>query len=418
MAITEYVGGESYGGTVIASDVRYGETFLNIDLVDKAAPGEVLKDPLTGELFLKKSIDGKVVSFAQKNSNVFDFLSEFNTIFQSSQGFIYPAKVGAYLIGTRYDINTIATGVRGESVDIYKDNISATISFEPSQETNGFFIKPILRNGDRISVGWLSGKFRDDEDTNFSGITETFKSFLATNLNYKDEYLYDSWKKLSGWARSNAIIDISVRVSGYSSGSKMTISSFFSYPIRLNEQNYIRINTGKIEVSSIAVSITKIYFPKLQYEYHIEESPSASNGLGNPLGALVEADLRACLRSLEIYYFITSRAQIPFGDNRVIHQCIDYESFAEGIDKVLTASGTRSVQSMVEKPSTWGIDSIWAEELRNIEPGGGGESIETGSENTMESLEEEIYRYPDESSLSFTQYLTDRDNIYIEGLSS
>ena len=49
---TEY-SGEQYKGKVYASDVRYGETFLNAEFIRKAAPGEVIKDPMTGELFIK-----------------------------------------------------------------------------------------------------------------------------------------------------------------------------------------------------------------------------------------------------------------------------------------------------------------------------------------------------------------------------
>ena len=138
--------GELYkDGEVISSDVRFGAAFLDVEHADKAAPGEVLRDPMTGELFTRRVIDGRLVSFSQKSHNIFEFLSEFNVQFQSAYGFKYPKSAGTYLVGTRFNADRMAThsyedhiNVLTESISLPKDiNSDNNLVFNVSNETNG-----------------------------------------------------------------------------------------------------------------------------------------------------------------------------------------------------------------------------------------------------------------------------------------
>lgn len=425
MAISQYTG-ESYPGTVVSSDVRYGETFLNLEYLDKAAPGEIMKDPMTGELYLRRSIDGKVVSFVQRTVSVFDFLSEFNLQLQSAEGFRYPEHSGGYLLGVKYDVNTMVTHHRGELFDIYNGNLvfprdidaNYNFVFNISTETNGIYIKAIMRDGDRIGVGWLTGKFSEHETVSFASVSRKFKDWLVMNLNYKDGYLYDTWKEMRDWVSSNAMIDLTITTTGTrSTGAVITNTVDITRPIRLNEQTYVLFPDSYKEnmqgITSVQVEVKKIYFPKIQYEYDMCKTSQSSTGLSNPFATLIEADLRACLKSVDMYYFISAPSELPLTDNRIIHQCVGYDFFTKAIDNILTASGTRSVQSQPLRPKSWGVDSIWAEEIRHIIPGG--ESVPSGSSGTFDQLEDELYG-PELNpvEVEFTQYDVNKEDIYIK----
>lgn len=410
---TEY-SGEQYAGTVIASDVRYGSTFLNAEFIKRAAPGEILKDPITGELFTKRSIDGKLISFAQKSRTVYDFLHEFNLQYQSALRFKYPDGPGSFLIGTWFDVNTMITKKLGSLVNIYDTalkfpsmdlNMGNVFSFAVSPYTNGVFIKPAIRNGDKNAIAYLSGKFSLDELTDFGGLVKTFREWLVMHLDYMSSAVYDTWRTLKGWQTSNVLVEATIIASGLNtSNSPVSKQTTKTYALRLGEAGYMEFPEGYAEgietINSVTVRIDKMHMPKIQYEYSIMETNAAASGLLSPLAELIEADHIAAMRIVECYYFITAVNHLPFGDNRTVHQLVDSVFFNEGVDKMLTASGTRSVQSQPLKPTTWGIDSLWLEETRRVYPGN--TSTPTGSESDFETLEKIIYDPTSETALSFT----------------
>lgn len=427
MSITEY-SGEQYSGTVIASDVRYGSTFLNAEFVKKAAPGEIIKDPMTGELFTKRAIDGKIISFAQKSRTIYDFLHEFNLQYQSALRYRYPDHAGAYLIGTWFDVNTMITKQLGTVVNIYDSvlkfpvmdtNPGNVFSFSVSPETNGVFIKPSLRDGDKNAIAYLSGKFTLDEITGFGGLSKTFREWLLMHLEYKSSAVYDSWRILDGWDASNVLIDATIVSSGLDEFNiPVSKETSKTYALRLGEAGYMEFPSdytdGVVQLNAVTVRIDRIHMPKIQYEYDLMTvNANTSSVVLSPLAELIEADLIACMKIVECYYFITATTQLPFGDNRTIHQLIDSIFFKEGIDKILAASGTRSVQSSPSKPDTWGIDSMWMEETRHVYPGNIAEP--TGSENDFKTLEKGIYDPSADIALSFTNNDASRKDIFIQG---
>ena len=423
---TEY-SGEQYKGKVYASDVRYGETFLNAEFIRKAAPGEVIKDPMTGELFIKRAIDGKIISFAQKSRTVYDFLHEFNLQFQSALRYKYPDYAGSFLIGTWFDVNTMLTKQLGSVVNIYDHlltfpstdvNMGNVFKFMVSPDTNGVFIKASPRNGDKNAIAYLSGKFSLDESANFGGLQKTFREWLLMHLDYKSSAIYDTWRAMTGWESSNMLIEATFIVSGRNaSGSPASKETSKTYPMRLGEAGYMEFPENYADgiktITSITVRIDRIHMPKIQYEYFLMTvNANSSSGMLSPLAELIEADHMACMKIVECYYFITDVDQLPFGDNRTVHQMVDAIFFNEGIDKMLTASGTRSVQSQPLKPATWGIDSLWLEETRRVHRGN--TSTPTGSENDFRTIEKYIYDPTADIALSFTNNDASRTDILVK----
>ncbi len=425
MANTEY-SGEQYSGTVVAGDVRYGSTFLNIEHALKAAPGEIIKDPMTGELYTKRAIDGKLISFAHKSRTMYEFLQEFNLQFQSSINFRYPDAPGAYLIGTWFDVNTMITKKLGSVVNFYADslefpsmdsNMGNVFQFQVSPDTNGVFIKATPRHGDKNALAYLTGKFSLEESINFGGTSKTFTEWLQLHLDYKSAAVYDTWRNLPGWSGSNMLMETTITTTGLDASSRpITVTVNQTYALHLGEAGHISFPEGYAEnietVNSITVRVDKIHMPKIQYEYFLMTTNTMSTiGVASPLAELLEADLIGAMSVVECYYFITSAAQLPSGDNRIIHQMVDSIFFREAIEKLLTASGTRSAQTGAFKPTSWGLDSIWLEETREVLPGN--TVIPTGSGNDFKTLEKELYNPSGDVDVYFTTKNTDRNNSYI-----
>ena len=87
---------------VFDADVRYGSSFLSVDNHRHSVPGEIMTNKVTGEVYIKRPGDGKIISFRQKSHTLYEAIQEFNIQFQSSVGFIHPESPGSYLLGTKF----------------------------------------------------------------------------------------------------------------------------------------------------------------------------------------------------------------------------------------------------------------------------------------------------------------------------
>ena len=155
------------------ADVRYGSSFLSIDKNKQSVSGEIMTDKLTGEVYIKRPHDGKIISFRQKSHSVYEAIQEFNIQFQSSIGFTYPEDPGSYLLGTKVDVDEFVSIEEKTDILLKNHEFSKTYGdkkdfrFEVSGKTNGFYIKPITRLGDRTVNGYLTGQFAEHEYVNF-----------------------------------------------------------------------------------------------------------------------------------------------------------------------------------------------------------------------------------------------------------
>ena len=75
---------------LLTPDVRFGTSFLDVSKSDIAVRGEVLMDKTTGEIFIKRVIDGKVISFAQQDTNMLDTINKLNILMQNNSLFKVP----------------------------------------------------------------------------------------------------------------------------------------------------------------------------------------------------------------------------------------------------------------------------------------------------------------------------------------
>ena len=99
-----------------ASDVRFGSSFLDITKHEKSVLGEIMTDKLTGEVYIKRPQDGKLISFRQKSHTVYEAVQEFNIQYQSSIGFaLFIKRPTLY---DAYFVSLVATSVYDQLLGI------------------------------------------------------------------------------------------------------------------------------------------------------------------------------------------------------------------------------------------------------------------------------------------------------------
>lgn len=406
------------------SDVRYGESFLSIGNNKKSELGEIMADKITGELYIKRPADGRIVSFKQKSQTTYDTLREFNVQFAySSVDFLYPDDPGSYLICNRYDVeeffkNDLKKDLLvdnysfSSSVNLYDD-----IRMQVSTKTNGIFVKPITRLGDRNIVGYFTGQFRAHEAGNFLSVIKTFEEWLELSKLYPSVYSYTEWKEFSSWDSCNALVDCTITVIGKNDNNEtVTNVKNVTAPLHLNEYSFVKFpsdyNEEITNIYSIQVVINKIYCPKLQYERYLSETSASSSGLVPIVTRLMEPDYKVPLHSIDVFSFIDSVSQLPTNENTIINNCIDVTFMEKAIEEIESSNGTKAIQASIEKPENWPVDGAWAEELRHIEVGEDVEVTENFTENNFSNIERELY-HDGIDTLEFTLLSNDKKDIFI-----
>jgi hypothetical protein len=89
-------------------DIRFATTFLSHEYRDYSVEGEALMDKMTGELFIKRPEDGRVLSFEQNKKYAYDQVLELRILLTNNEEFTYPTMgTNAFYVSTNYDLVTI-----------------------------------------------------------------------------------------------------------------------------------------------------------------------------------------------------------------------------------------------------------------------------------------------------------------------
>lgn len=408
---------------VHTSDVRFGGTFLDVENKEKSVKGEILSDKIDGELFIKRPLDGRIVSFNQKASSTYEMIKDFNIEFVTSEGFQYPSK-DCYFTGIYFDTNALSERNTGEKkVDICERNIefpdrvgdANDFIFTVSTATNGFFFKPKLRYSDRILMGFLSGEFRELED---SGVLDTsFKTWLTENKLYGNGDIYDIWKNVEYWNESNAILMYTVSIKGInSSGEVMEKMISDMAMIRLNEHTFIKFPISYLlnmaTVETVQVRINTILFPKLQF---IAEQYKDGMGMyTETIKHLMTPDYKMYLKETEVFYFVDGVEQLPEEVNCTIHHLVDYEFMKQSIRKINQTMASRPFASQPEEleDSEWSLDTVWNEELRRVNSGAKAYPM-IGATTTVEEVERSLY-FNDAVEVELTTMESTKEGIWVQ----
>ena len=105
---------------------------------------EVLIDKVDAELFLKRPLDGRLISFMRRYTEIYETINELNIQVQNHPEFYYPYE-NSFFLSMLYDIREVyGSDINILLGDIYLRNIfnpDRKIEFRVSTESNGFFVK-------------------------------------------------------------------------------------------------------------------------------------------------------------------------------------------------------------------------------------------------------------------------------------
>jgi hypothetical protein len=243
---------------VITPDSRFATSFLSTKYRDKAVAGEALMDKSTGELFIKRKSDGRLISFHQNKKMLNDLAIEFRFLLTNNPLFIYPSTSDtSYYASVNYDL----VAINNESYyNIITDNVIIPgtpneinkLSFMISKDSNGFFCNNTTRDIDKPVIEFLTNQYN-----------LLFKNYSGDNEIYLQEK--NKFEDVT-WEYNNAILTYDIAV--YKDGETYLYTRL-TENIRINEDSCVLLpeaiydDLGSFDYAEVTVkSITydKIHF--------------------------------------------------------------------------------------------------------------------------------------------------------------
>ena len=329
---------------VVPPDSRFATTFLSTKYRDRAVAGEVLMDKMSGELFIKRAGDGKIVSFYQNKKPIDELMSEFTVLRSKYQSFIYPNTVdNALYVSTNYDLTSINNEVL---YNILTDNV--TISGSPSDinefkfsisgKSNGFFCNNTTRICDIVFIDYLTRYY----NTKLKNYTGTDARFIAESKKFTNN---------SKWENSNAVITYDIIIKKHSSTYNYSDNVDYLF---LNEHSFIKFpekiydELGSFD--SATVVIKSITYDKIHFM--IENKDTFDSDFINAYNKFISADNRVEVNSCNIIHFINNTDELVILGNETIINTIEVSR----VNEYLSALIDFSLQISDTKPQ---IECLW-----------------------------------------------------------
>lgn len=363
---------------------RYAATFLSTKYRKYAANGEVLKDNTSGEIYLKRKDDGKVVSFFQNKKYMHDLTLELRVLLSNNMGFAYPAESdSAFFVSTNYDMVTIN---KEELINIYNQDLEIdnesefplyTFTFPVSNESNGFFCRVGTRDCDKPVIEMITNYYN-----------KTFKDYVGNEPPFQAEHeKFDTDLK---WEDSNVSIYYTVEcVSG-----EVTRTYACKDYIRLNESCMVDLPELDIAddfpngTEKRTVKIDKIEFEKLHFM--IENQWQIPGEFIPLLEKFIFQEERMELHTVNIMSFIDGPEDVVELGNEIMLAFIDVPYMHRYMSKMTSLLDGGDFIFSIKRPlaSDWVTNGVWAEMVRLIDKNGN--ITNTGSENSdkLEDLED------------------------------
>lgn len=243
---------------VVDPDTRFGFAPLSYKYRDYAVNGEMLQDKATGEIFIKRPNDGKVVSYFQNKRYLYEQVTELNTILSSNTDYVFNRtnKSGMYSF-VDYDLATITMDtpldiiehdMRFGSGDIYG------LEFPVSVDTNKFICRLTTRDTDKPAIEYITGLY--------DGVLDGYNG--SNVLLQQESEMFRTYPK---WIYDNALITFSVTVTKDDIERRYTVTD----SVRLNDASCVDIGRAQIDVDfpdgydSCLVHMISIEYRKLHF---------------------------------------------------------------------------------------------------------------------------------------------------------
>lgn len=362
---------------------RYAATFLSTKLRRFAVNGEVLKDDTSGEIYLKRKDDGKVVSFFQNKKYMHDLTLELRVLLSNNPGFSYPAdSEEAFFLSTNYDMVAIN---KENLINIYtEDNVIDTASpyplytlkFPLSTKTNGFFCRVGTRDCDKPVLEMITNYYN-----------KTFKNYVGTEASFLEQkQRFDEVK----WEDSNATLHYMVTcIKG-----KTCITYSCKDYVRMNESCMVKLPEYDMAqdfpngMESITVEITKIEYEKIHFM--IQNKDTIPGNFLTLLDKFIFQPERIESHTVNIMSFIDDPDDVIELGNETLLAFIDVPYANRYMSKMTALLDGGDFIFSIKRPlaTDWVTNGVWAEMVRTIDTNGN--ITNTGSENSdrLEDLED------------------------------
>lgn len=392
----------------VLPNTRYGAAFLDSKYKNFAALGEVIMDKITGEMYLKRKADGQIVSFVQNDKYLHDIILELNILMKNNQSFTYPNTTDSWFVSTDFNVTDMLDGeqdvIATPYIEFPQETLDETkrFTFKVSTETNGFFIRPIVRDTDKAVLAYLTNLY----NSVFQFYTGANTDWTSEKAKFADTAYY----------RANATLSYSISITGLKTGDNQITRTYqYTKYIRTDEENFIEfpasIKSNLIEVKGIRVTINSIEYNKVSkvFEY-MEQTPNLDSTVYD---AFIAPDKAIKLRAINIFSFVDTAADIPANDKVVTTALVDTVHTNEFIGRVNKLSDGSGVIPAVDRPGDdiWTTNNAWCEIIRIVRSGGS--VSETDHPTDIDALEEKIYKTTG-TQVNFSLNSSDYDDIYIE----
>lgn len=366
---------------IIQPDQRFATTFLSSKYRDYAVPGEAIMDKASGELFFKRSIDGKVISFSQNKKMIHDLVLELRILLTNNEGFTYPVEnENAFFVSTNYDLIAIHDEalynlITDDIVIPNGPNDINKLTFKIAGESNGFFCRNTTRDCDKPFIEFLTNQYNS-----------AFEFYSGMNEEYTAEH--NKFNSNQKWKDSNVILIYDLDV--YKDGEKQkTYSTLIDY-IRLNEEvsvlfpDYLYTDFPN-GIDYFVVTIRKFEYYKIHFM--IQHKNEFGDSFINAYNKFLFADGRVEVSELNIMQFVNNCDDVDLLGNEIILAFLDIPYINRYMSKMSKLKASSQFITSINRPvgSEWGANTVWAERIRDVAKEG--IATETGSENSFFYLE-------------------------------
>ena len=351
---------------VAQPDMRFATTFISNDLRDYSVNGEAIMDKSSGELYIKRPHDGRVVSFFQNKKYMDELMFELRVLLNNNADFTLPSEevTTGYMTSTNYDlvaINNEQTKNALESDTVIPNNDGTQsyhhLKFRMSSECNGFFTRITTRDCDKAVVNFLENEYNT-----------RLKKYSGTN----SIILAEKTKLLNStsWQQSNATIYYDLRLQ-LKDGRSIDFYNL-SGNVEMNEESSVMIPSNtkasyENEIDFMEVTIQKLTFDKMHFM--LKYMDTFGSDLKSEYERFLYADKKVEVNFLNVITFVDKSTDIILNGNEFIVAMMDLPQCYRIMNKMAKLKDSASFYLSVPRPNStiWNTYGVWAENIRTVE---------------------------------------------------
>lgn len=363
-------------------DSRFATTMLSTEYRDYAVRDEEIVDKATGELFIKRPFDGKIISFHQNHKYIHDLVLELRVLLTNNLEFTYPKNSDtAFYISRDFDVVTIQDEKYKSILDedtIISNAIDTTLhqmKFKLSKDTNGFFCKPMTRDSDKAIVEFLTNRYNSVISRYNGSDPEVLK-----HQNYLNS--------IEKWDDSNVVINYTAHVTDGANEMDYDIEDF----IRLNEEMCIILPLTDIRTdfplgfSNVDITINSFTYEKIRFIMNHKEL--FGDDLESEISKFICPDNKIQMNNVNFITFVDNSSDIDLMGNENLIALLDIPYVRRYMSKMSKLKNSSEFIQSTNRPSDddWTANTVWAERIRDITEGG--VIVDRNSEISLGKFEE------------------------------